>query len=153
MPLRREVTKGFKRDTFEFPAGAAGANLLFQVPEDPGLWAVVVAMGFQVTNDANVANRIVSVQIQQSPKPARRIAAFPSSVATIVNTYNLMLHGPFQLPVAATNTDCFSPLGYNAMEGSFNINIINGNRQAGDIIAAGFVELYRVPFKDLPLFL
>lgn len=150
--MNLRLPKHFKRDAVEFPAGAAGANVLITLPEDPGLWAVVVAMRFSVTTDATVAVRGVNIQLQQPPKPAKFLATWSGQPAGVANVYVLALHGMQILPGAAA-TDCYAPLGYNASEGAMNLNLIVTNRQAGDVINAGYVEFYRIPFKDLPLFL
>lgn len=143
----------FKRDTIEFPATAAGQNALIVVPEDPGLWCVVMGMRFIVTTSVAVANRIVQVQLQQSPKPTRVLAEWTVQVNNLAIGYTLNRDTALVQPGAVSGANCFFPLGYNASEAGLNINIIVTNRDPGDVISAGYLEMFRVPFEALPLWL
>lgn len=136
MPIRSSLDNDlFLSYWQEVSAPAAGANRSFAIP---GAGQVeLVLLSFSLTTDANVANRIVTLELITGGKTIRLgSSAFPHVASS---TYHYIGHQNPVTNAAGNVQDLMIPLpSLRLYDPSATMNIIVNNKQAADQISTAF---------------
>lgn len=130
-------------DFLDVTSPAAGANAATIVPGQFG-FRVLAALA-TLTTDANVANRLVSLDVINANTSTRLRNPAPASVPANTTNQRYVWNAAYTSGASITNGPMVIPVNDLLVPASWSIQITVDNKQVGDQLAAVSLIVLKVP--------
>lgn len=122
---------------------SAGANAAVTVPGQFG-YRVLAALA-TLTTDANVANRLVSIDVINANASTRLRNPLPATIAASQTNVKLVWSCAWANGISVTNGPLIAPVNELLVPASWSIQFTVDNKQAGDQLSALSLVVLKVP--------
>lgn len=130
-------------DFLDVTSPAAGANASRVVPGEFG-FRVLAALA-TLTTDANVANRLVSLDVINANSSTRLRNPAPATIPAATSNQRYVWNSAYAAGVSITNGPMVIPVNDLLVPASWSIQITVDNKQVGDQLAALSLIVLKVP--------